>query len=152
MCDHPGSTREDYLDVLQAKMLQRGWTVQYVESVRVPFAYTVGLTRYELPELLVTGVPPRPALRLLNSVAQMAVDGEPPEPGARITLPSGPVLEVVEVEHPDAHMYSALAFFDSEVRALQLVWTDRRGRLPWAANFNDGRGGQPVLGVRAARR
>jgi hypothetical protein len=30
--------------------------VQYVGSDRMPFAYTIGLTRYRLPELLVTGV------------------------------------------------------------------------------------------------
>ena len=44
MCDHPASSRQDYLAELRARMLKHGWAVQYVESDRVPFAYTVGLT------------------------------------------------------------------------------------------------------------
>jgi len=149
MCDHPGSTREDYLDELRARMLGHGWALQYVESDQVPFAYTVGLTDYGLPELLMTGVSPQRAARLLNGVARRAVCGDPPTPGAQITFPAGPLMEIVEIEHPDAHLYSAVAFYGSAVRALQLVWADGRGRWPWAADFNEGRGGQPVLGVRA---
>jgi hypothetical protein len=149
MCDHPGSTREDYLAEVRAKMLRRGWTVQYVESDRVPFAYTIRLTRHDLPELLVTGVSPQRALRLLNGVARKALRDGPPMPGAQITLPVGPLVEVVEVEHPDAHMYCAVDIFGTEIRGLQLVWADGSGRRPWASNFNNGRGGQPVLGVRA---
>jgi Domain of unknown function (DUF4262) len=148
MCDHPGSTIEEYLDLLRGKMLRRGWTVQYVESNRVPFAYTIGLTRQDLPELLVTGVSPQRALRIFSGVARKTLRDGPPVPGSQITLPVAPPLEAVEVEHPDAHMYCATAIFEGDVTALQLVWADRRGRWPWASDFNDGRGGQPVLGVR----
>ncbi|WP_242670368.1 DUF4262 domain-containing protein [Mycobacterium decipiens] len=70
----------------------------------------------------------------------------------RITLPAGPVVETVEVTHPDAHLCCAIAIFGDKVTALQLVWADRRGRWPSAADFDDGRGTQPVLGMRAARR
>lgn len=149
MCDHPGSTKEDYLAELRVKIRKYGWTVQYVESDRVPFAYTVGLTRRGLPELLVTGVSPERALELLNGGVQVAVDGNAPIPGEQLILSAGSVVEIVEVEHPDAHLYSALAFYGDTLRALQLVWADGRGRWPWAADFDDGRGGQPVLGVRA---
>jgi hypothetical protein len=148
MCDHPG-TRDDYLAEIRATMLRHGWAVQYVESDRVPFAYTVGLTRRGLPELLVTGVPPQRAGRLLNIGAEAAVRGDRLVPGMQITLQAGPLVEVVEVEHPDAHMYAAVAIFGSELRALQLVWADGRGRWPWAAGFNDDGVRQPVLGVRA---
>ncbi len=117
MCDHPGSTPQEYL-----------------------------------AELLVTGVSPQRALRLLNGVARQALDSGPPVPGAQIAVPAGPIVEVVEVEHPDAHLNCAAAIFDSQLRALQLVWADRRGRWPWVADFDDGRYTQPVLGVRATRR
>ena len=89
--------------------------MQYIEDDRVPFAYTVGLTRDDLPEFLVTGVSPQRALTLLSGAARQAVDSDP---------------------------------FDGPFRALQLVWADRRGRWPWAADFDDGRGTQPVLGLR----
>ena len=151
MCDHPGSTKEDYLAEVRATMLEHGWAVQFVEDDRVPFAYTVGLTGRGLPELLVTGLPPQRAARLLNRVAQTAVGGDPPTAGAQFTVRAGPLVEVVEVEHPDAHMDCAVAFYGSKLRALQLVWADARGRWPWARGFNDGRGGQPVLGVRKDR-
>ena len=150
MCDHPGSTIEDYLDVLRGKMLRRGWTVQYVERVRVPFAYTVGLTNHTLPELLVTGISPHRAVELLDTVAQLSVDDGAPTPGDQITLPTGRLVEVVEVECPDAHLYSAIGLFGPGVRALQLVWADWRGRWPWSPDFNDGGAIQSVLGVRAA--
>jgi hypothetical protein len=42
--------------------------------------------------------------------------------------------------------------FGDAVTALQVVWVDARGRWPWASNFDDGRGTQAVLGVRAATR
>lgn len=150
MCDHPGSTLEDYLELLRRKILKRGWTVQYVEDDRRPFAYTVGLTRHELPELLMTGVSPQRALRILSGVARQSLRAGPPTPGSRISLPIAPPLEVVEVEHPDAHLYMAMNIFDGGVTALQLVWSDRRGRWPWASDFNDGRAVQPVLGARAS--
>jgi hypothetical protein len=146
-CDHPGSTRDDYLNELRAKILRCGWAVQYVESNQVPFAYTVGLTRDRLPELLITGVSPRRAVRLLNSVARGTAN--PLTLGAQMTIPSGPLVEIVEVEQPDAHLYMAVEIFGSDLEAWQLVWSDRGGRWPWSSDFNDGRGGQPVLGRRA---
>ena len=87
---------------------------------------------------------------MLNTVGRMTVRHGPPTPGTRIQLPAGPLIEVVEVEHPDAHMDTAVAFFGTDFRALQLVWADRDGRWPWAVGFNENRGRQPVLGVRAA--
>lgn len=149
-CDHPGGTTEEYLAELRQTMLERGWAVQYVESDRMPFAYTIGLTRYGLPELLVTGVAPRRAARMLNTLGRRAVSGERPVPGMQIALPAGALVEMVEVEHPDVYLIFAGAMFGDEVTALQVVWVDSRGRWPWAANFDDGRGTQAVLGARAA--
>lgn len=150
MCDHPGSTVADYLAEIRRKIRERGWTVQYVEDDRAPYAYTIGLTRHGLPEFLMTGISPRRALGLLGGIVESAPAIDVPKPGARLTL-SGPTLvEVVEVEHPDAHMNSAIAIYGGDVRALQLVWADWRGRWPWSSAFNNGRGIQPVLGVRMA--
>jgi Domain of unknown function (DUF4262) len=148
-CDHPHGTTEEYLAELRQTMLECGWAVQYVESDRMPFAYTVGLTRYGLPEHVVTGLPPQRAARMLNALGRRAVSGRPPVPGMRITLPAGPLVEIVEVEHPDVYLIFADALFGHEVTALQAVWVDSRGRWPWSPGFDDGRGTQAVLGVRA---
>jgi hypothetical protein len=150
MCDHPGSTWQDFLDELRKKMRKHGWTVLYVEIDRTPYAYTIGLHERGLPELLVTGVSPQRALWLLNHVAKKAVNGEPLTPGQRMRLVTGTLIEIVEVEQPDAHMDAAVAFYGADLRALQLVWPDGRGHWPWSAAFEDGRGTQPVLGVRRA--
>jgi hypothetical protein len=150
MCDNPGSTIEDYLGVLRSQIITRGWTVQYVEDNRTPYAYTIGLHDLRRPELLVTGVSSQRATRMLKSVARICLCDGAPEPGARIQLPAGPLLEIVKIDHPDAHMDMAVAFNGIEFQALQLVWADGRGRWPWSASFSDGRGRQPVLGVRAA--
>jgi uncharacterized protein DUF4262 len=150
-CDHPNATVDDYLDELRRTMREHGWAVQYVESDRTPFGYTVGLHDCGLPELLITGVPAQRAERLLNTVARDMMDGKALSPGQKIAVRSGPLVEAVEVANPDAHMTWAVAFGGPEVRALQLVWADGRGRWPWAAAFSDGRGRQPVLGVRAQK-
>jgi hypothetical protein len=148
LCDHPEATRDDYYDLLQRNIRKEGWTVQYVESDRRPYAYTIGLHDWDVPELLVTGVSPQRALRLLNMVARRSVSGDVFAPGQQIPLPDGPLIEIVEVDHPDAHMGWAVAFGGPEIRALQLVWADGRGRWPWSAEFADGRATQPVLGCR----
>jgi hypothetical protein len=148
-CDHPNATVNDYLDELRKTMLESGWAVQYVEGGRAPFAYTVGLHDCGLPELLITGVSAQRATRLLNTVAGNTLAGRTLTPGQKIAVQSGPLVEVVEVTNPDVHLKWAVAFGGPKVRALQLVWADGRGRWPWAAAFSDGRGRQPVLGVRA---
>lgn len=47
----------------------------------------------------------------------------------RKSAPDGPVVEMVEVEHPEAHLLYAGAIF-GEVSALQAVWADELGRRP----------------------
>ncbi|MDT5007307.1 MAG: hypothetical protein QOJ24_4483 [Mycobacterium sp.] len=150
-CDHPNATVDDYLDELRKTMLESGWAVRYVERSRTPFAYTVGLHDCGLPELLITGVSAQRATRLLNTVAKDMMAGKSLTPGQKVAVRSGPLMEVVEVANPDAHMQWAVAFGGQGVRALQLVWADGRGRWPWAAAFSDGRGRQPVLGVRSQK-
>jgi hypothetical protein len=149
-CDHPESTTEEWLEAIRTTMVEHGWAVQYVEGDRRPYAYTVGLHDRGLPELLVTGVSPRRAVQLLDAVAEYVIKGGRPTPGHRISLPDGTLMEVVQVEHPDAHMNVAVAFYGRHLRALQLVWADGQGRWPWAAGFADGRTTQPVLGVRTS--
>ena len=119
---------------------------------RRPYAYTIGLHDWDVPELLITGVSPHRALRLLDMGARKLVGGEVLTPGQQVSVPGGPLVEIVEVGHPDAHMGWAVAFGGPEIEALQLVWADGRGRWPWSADFADGRATQPVLGMRSVRR
>jgi hypothetical protein len=147
-CDNPDKTLDDYLALLRERIQARGWVVQYVECDRRPFAYTIGLHDSGLPEFLVTGLAPKQALWLLDTFAKRALAGMRPVAGHQVSLSANTHLEVVDVEHPDAHMAMAIALEGSDVTALQLVWADGRGRWPWAPGFDDGRRRQPVLGAR----
>jgi hypothetical protein len=57
-CDHPGSTRDDYLQCVNGIIAEHGWAVQGVQRdrIRPPWAYSVGLTAHGEPELVVTGL------------------------------------------------------------------------------------------------
>jgi hypothetical protein len=147
-CDHPDATVQEWLEAIHEAVQKHGWAVQFVESDRTPYAYTVGLHERGLPELLVTGVSPLSATRMLNSVAAYILDGGRPVPGHLISIAGGSLLEVVQVQHPDAHMNVAVAFYGTDVKALQLVWPDGQGHRPWCPEFSNGQARQPVLGVR----
>ncbi len=71
-----------------------------------------------------------------------------PKPGDRIVLSDTAMVEAVEVDHPDAHMDLGVKLYGSGLRAVQLVWTDMRGRWPWEAAFEFDGLVQPVLGYR----
>lgn len=146
-CDHPGATRQDYLDELRNLVMKNGWAVQYVEA-DPPFAYTVGLSGAGLPELLITGLPPARSMLLPNEVAHYMVREVEPAPGDTMTFLDGSCAEFVEVTHPDVHMGWAVAFRSGTIRGLQVVWRDERGHSPWCPDFNSGGRRQPVLGTR----
>jgi hypothetical protein len=150
LCDHPGATDRDYHDHLRRLIGTFGWVVQGVEREgrHPPWAYTVGLTRYRKPELVVTGMGLTRATDVLNGVAAHLVHADAPEPGTQVVLTGGPLVEVVRVAVPWAHLKLAVEFYGSRIRALQLVHADKRGRWPWDSQYQGVRGGQPILGTR----
>jgi hypothetical protein len=151
-CDHPGATWHDYLAHLRELLEEHCWVVQGVQRQRrrPPSAYTVGLAAHERPELVVTGLPYDHAADLLNDVAGQLLQADPPLPGEVLTLPGGPLLEIVRVTEPGVHLAVAAAVNGPAFTALQLVYADDRERWPWDAGFRGGAGGQPVLGGRAS--
>jgi hypothetical protein len=151
LCDHPRATRFDYLDHLRDLISWHGWTVQGVERdrLRPPWAYTIGLTEHGLPELVVTGIPLVPAAELLDDVAAHCLHAKPPEPGERVELVDGPVIEIVEVAEPTIHLVNAVEIYGPRITALQIVHADDRKHWPWEVGYRGIRGGQPVLGMRS---
>jgi hypothetical protein len=144
-CDHPDSTMQEWLDGIYALVEKNGWVVQFV-SDRTPFAYTIGLHPRGLPELLVTGMPPERANLVLTTVAEYLLKGGRPVPGERMLIGDELLLDFVQVEHPDAHLKFAVAFY-GPLQALQLVWPDDQGHRPWCAEFSNDGVRQPVFGV-----
>ena len=153
-CDHPESSHQDYLDHMQGLIDRFGWAVVGVESdgIHPPLAYTLGLTLRGKPELVVTGLPPQRATLLLNAAASRVVDTAVLRPGDEILVEGGPLMEVVRVDEPSAHLFAAVEFYGPGIQALQLAWADDRGHWPWDAGFRGHRGGQPVLGLRTVSR
>lgn len=151
-CDNPGATTAEYLDFVRGLIDRHGWAVQGVEGdrIRPPWAYTVGLTAFGLPELVVTGMPHGRSANLLNGVADHITHADLPGPGDRVALDGGPDVEFVALTQADAHLYVAVAFYGPDVRGLQIAWADDRGHWPWEVGFRGTRGGQPILGRRYA--
>ncbi|MFI6097004.1 DUF4262 domain-containing protein [Lentzea sp. NPDC051213] len=150
-CDHPTAELSDYLENLRAVIRKCGWAVQGVERDRVhpPWAYTVGLTAHGRPELVVTGLALDRSQELLNAVAAHLLHADVPAAGVQVELIGGPLIEYVELSEPSAHLRMAVELYGTELRALQLVHADDRGRWPWDRGYRGGRGGQPVLGMRS---
>jgi len=150
MCDHPGATEWNYQDHLRSLIARHGWAVQGVErdGIHPPWAYTVGLTPRRRPELVITGIGLTRATRVLNGVAAHLLHADEPEPGTQAALLDGPLIEVVRVAAPWAHLNMAVEFYGRRIRGLQLVHADKRGSWPWDDAYQGVRGGQPVLGPR----
>ena len=152
-CDNPIKTFHDFVDeVVQPAIDRRGWFVQAVTGGRrAPFAYTVGLTTPGLPELVLTGMTHSRSTQLVNGMAAHWLHAEPPPAhGEHVDTRWGHCLEVVDVPHPEAHLFTATAMYgEAAVAAQQLVWADDRGRWPWERGHRATRGGQPVLGPRS---
>src|SRR5258708_19903091 len=102
MCDHPGTTLQDYLNHMSSIIHKNIWAIQGVQrdGLRPPFAYTVGLTAMGKPELIVTGMPTARAAALLNDVAVHILHAQVPEPGKRVPLIGRPLLPFLQRPPP----------------------------------------------------
>src|ERR1035441_179717 len=123
MCDRPGATERDYLDHMRQLIRTYGWAVQGVEreGLHPPWAYTVGLTRRRRPELVITGLGLTRATEVLNIVAGHLLHADVPAPGTQATLVDGPIVEVVRVDAPWAHLNVAVEIYGRRIQGLQLV-------------------------------
>ena len=150
ICDHPGASEREYTEHMRELIVSFGWAVQGVErdGVHPPWAYTVGLSGHRRPELVITGMALTRATGVLNGMAAHLLHAEPPEPGTQAQLRDGPLVEIVRVAVPWAHLNMAVELYGDGIRALQLVHADKRGNWPWDRRYQGVRGGQPILGQR----
>lgn len=149
LCDDPDLTVEDLLEDIRGRVARNRFAAVSVEGSRctAEFTYTVGLTEHGLPELIVTGQRSETAHHLVAAWGDYLLDENLVLPGE--SLHCGPfVLEAVEVDEPHDTLVVAHRFYGDQVRALQLVWADSRGRWPWDPGFRARSAGQPLLGAR----
>lgn len=132
---------------------RRGWTVVGVFPVpgepSVPFSYTAGLSEKQLPELAIYGLDARTAGTLLNAAAQRMIDNAKVfESGERIDglLAGGlPLSAVAMIQTTDMNMVRTL--YGTVATAVQIVWPDTEGKMPWNTGYALPKEVQPLLGL-----
>ena len=119
MCDE-GATLDEVRFNIHGIIDRYGWFIQYVEAfpTRRAWAYTIGLTvGFDHPELVITGVTPQAAARVLNGLSEMVQAGRQFSPGSSLVDLCGGEIRFSEM-HP--------AHYDRGVLA---AWVDYYGCL-----------------------
>ena len=141
---------------LREAILNFGWAIQAVEAEparhQPAFAYTVGLTRYDHPELLVFGLPDRASAALLNRLGERARSGLRIGDGTLFAAgAAGPrALRVVTHPYPADVLLTAVRRYGPRVRALQVLVADENDVFPGEIGFRDEEWRQPLPGTFAA--
>ncbi|MQA11483.1 MAG: DUF4262 domain-containing protein [Pseudonocardiaceae bacterium] len=130
-----------------------GWAIQYVlgDEDGPPFAYTVGLSGFDHPELIAFGLGQQNSAALLNDLGERVRAGETLRHGQLVSF-AGWAHHAVLVTVPDSseHLLGANAAYRSTggpaIPALQAVYNDVGGRFPWHDGYTIPSEIQPVLG------
>jgi hypothetical protein len=130
MCD--GASRDEVLFHHHALIDEFGWAAVGVvddDAWHEGWLYTIGLTAYDQPELVVVGVPPERCGAILTDLVERVMEGETLLPGSVLDV-FGIDVEIVGV-HPDhlangliaaaGEYYEALGWPPGTVDALQVV-------------------------------
>lgn len=129
-----------------------GWAVRHVgadrESGAAPFSYTVGLTALGHPEVVITGMPFAHAQTFLNNIGNDVRSGVRFDPGLVTEDLTGPGAPVTFLAVQDTRGLTAVEQVYEQVQAVQMVWPDSVGRLPWQEAYNNSPDAQPLLGDR----
>ncbi|MFV2019428.1 uncharacterized protein DUF4262 [Micromonospora sp. Llam0] len=145
---------EEFLQNQQRLINEFGWAVTAVlpdlgESGST-FAYTVGLTEHDFPELVIAGLDPLIAQALLNDMAGRVYSrAERFTHGQRVAdLLVGYDAIIVEGPATDALLPGAAhaRYGKDRVRLQQIVWPDPRSRFPWDDGYEYPAHVQPLLG------
>lgn len=127
-----------------------GWAVRNVgagpEPGEAAFSYTIGLTAFGHPEVVITGMPFEHAQTFLNNIGSDVRDGKRFEAGTvNEDLAPTPVLFLSVVQ--DEELVAVRQVY-GRCSAVQMVWPDSAGRFPWVAGYNNPPDAQPLLGPR----
>ena len=126
-----------------------GWAVRHVgagdEPGEAPFSYTVGLTGFDHPEIVTQGLPFAAAHAFLNDIGAQVRDGRRFTAGSLVTdLTEGGTLAFIGAL--DTSGLTAVEQTYGTVAALQMIWCDSQGHLPWEHGYQNAPTAQPLLG------
>lgn len=142
------SPHDDLVARMRAIVDEYGWGVQHVlpdaQSGEASFSYTIGLTARGWAELIITGLPPGVAEQFIRNAVDEQQEKGPFRAGDRSQelTESGSVVFTGAV---DVRGMTATAAIVGSFTALQMVWPDSQGHLPWDADHRNPRSAQPLL-------
>lgn len=120
-----------------------------------PYAYSLGLHRYDHPEIVMFGVPFSGADELARSVYDAIADGQPFPTGREFRTPLRDRLSIsldpvparwVERDPDRVGQWFAHFGVRRMPEFVQVVWSDLLGRMPWDADADPAvRAMQPLL-------
>ena len=148
----PQDTEQDGAQVLRdlRRVIDRfGWAVLHGGGGAPGdprWSHTAGLTGFGHPEVIVVGLPFEAGEKYLNLVGEAVRAGARFGPGVTTTALTDPDSPVVFLPVGDTGRLAVLEQFYGSVDALQLVWPDSTGTLPWQEGHRNPPGAQPLLG------
>ncbi|MET9311260.1 DUF4262 domain-containing protein [Kribbella sp. NPDC003505] len=135
MCDQCGGlTDERYSRQIERNIQTYGWTMQFVEGDgdRNPaFGYTLGLSLYRHPEIIVFEPEPCHAYLGLKPLAWAVIEGATFDEGDDLSelFPPPHTAELLRFPDSALHLFTANTMFrqpgQPSLPALQLVWPGR---------------------------
>lgn len=134
---------------------EHGWAVRNVmagpdEGDDVEFSYTIGLTALGHPEAIILGMPSDHASTFLNMIGDEVWRGGRFDHGTVTGEFTSDDAPVVFLRAEDTERLTAVAEVYGRIDALQMVWPDSTGRLPWQNGYRNPPEAQPLL-VRTLR-
>ena len=144
MCDMcNGMTAQESLARTRGLISRFGFTVEAVqgdvddEGVHPAFGYTIGFTRHELPEILLTGRTTDETYEVLDQLGRGITRGLRLVPEVGLTV-ARLQLFLLPVPHPERVLLTASTIYRPRpITALQAVWADAEGRMPWEQEHPD---------------
>lgn len=140
--------RFDYINDVSERISEYGYTMQGVID-SPPWAYTVGLTMLDLPELYVVGLDLDMAQYVLAECVALLRAGS-----LKVGVPIQDVLDgdyhLMAIEMTDLSGLTLARLFAGQapMRALQICWPDKQGHWPWESGYTIPPDFQPLRGER----
>lgn len=135
---------------IDAMIAEYGWAVLNVAprtaNDGAAFTYTVGLTEFDHPELIIMTLPYQHAHTMLNELGRRVRDGERFTAGMTLLEVGNLAMKTVDVVDIRPYFGAARRKYH-RVRALQVVWPDKNSRFPWEPEYEIDPSVQPLLGV-----
>ena len=129
---------------------EHGWAVRNVmagtAAEEVCFSYTIGLSAFGHPEVIILGMPYESAQDFLNLIGDEVRGGSRYEHGTVTGEFTDDDAPVVFIQAEDTDRLTAVEDVYGRVNALQMIWPDSAGRLPWQEGYRNSLGAQPLLG------